>query len=271
MYQDLLIQNGLNKNEAVIYEYLLKNGDSPAGLIIKKTPLKRGVVYNALASLTKKDLIAERKRNKIAIFSPAHPDKLAELAESREIEIAGAKRALKSSLPTLVSDFNLISNRPGVRYFEGLDGVKKVLDDTLTAKEVIYSYADVEAVVKYIEDINRSYVKKRDRLKIKKRVITIDSPFLRKYLKNYYKQVTDIRFIDHSLYPFSSVVQIYDGRVAYISLSKKNHSAIIVSDKNIYRTEKSIFDFVWQHSKSFDQLGTLSKPQKTVSLSESKK
>lgn len=122
-------------------------------------------------------------------------------------------------------------------------------------------------------------MKKRDRLKIKKRLITIDSPYVRKFFRDYFKDITDVKLIDHTLYPFSSVVQIYDNRVAYISLSKDSYTATIISDKNIYQTEKNIFEFVWKHAKLFNQLEELppaategfSNPQNTVLPSEEKK
>jgi len=258
MYKDIFTNLGLSQNEAIIYEYLLKNGESPAGIIIKKTPLKRGVVYNALDDLIKKNLAFKKNRNKIAYFSPNHPETLRDFMENKEDEVKKAKKTLEANLETLISDYNLSSKKPGVRYFEGEDGLRKMLQDVLTAKETIYTYADVEAVVKYMDKINQEHVRQREKLNIKKRIIFVDSPFARKYLKNYHVNVTDSRFVDYKLYPFSSLMQIYDGKVAYISLSEKGIVSMIITDQNIYQMNKSIFEFVWAYSKTFDQLEPLS-------------
>ncbi|MFH1522228.1 MAG: hypothetical protein ABIE43_00225, partial [Patescibacteria group bacterium] len=120
---------------------------------------------------------------------------------------------------------------------------------------------DAEAVVKHIDKINQEYVKKRDKLDIKKRMILIDSPFTRNYLKNYHRETTDMRLIDYKLFPFNSVMQIYNNKISYITLSDTGKIGVIIEDKNIYQMHKSLFEFTWSKAKSFDQLTPLSKAQ----------
>jgi sugar-specific transcriptional regulator TrmB len=256
MYKDLFTSLGLSANESIVYEFLLKNGESSAGAIIKKTPLKRGVIYNTLEELAKKDLITEQRMakikggGKISYFTPNHPQKLEEYLESEKIRLEKVQRTLDISLPSIVSDFNLISGKPGVKFYEGIGGIKKVLADSLTAKSTIYSYADLEAVVTHIDKINRAYVKKRDELGLKKKVIFIDSSFARKYLKNYHRETTYMKFIDHKLYPFNSVMQMYDEKISYITLSKTSKIGVIIEDKNIYQMHKSLFEYTWSKAES---------------------
>lgn len=257
MYKDLFVGLGLNENEAVIYEYLLKHGKVKAGDIIKNTDLKRGVVYLVLSDLVRKNLVSEEKVGSkglpgkaiVSEFSPQHPESLRFYLENQEKKIRQASNVLESNLSMLVSDFNLVSGRPGVRYFEGLKGVKKVLDDTLTSHEkIIYTYSDIEAIVKYIDKLNSSYVKEREKAEIQKKAIMIDSPFARGYLKNYHTGTTETRFIDRGLFPFNTLMHIYDNKVAYVTLSESSMIGIIIEDKNIYQMHKSLFEFNWSHA-----------------------
>lgn len=261
MYKDILVQANLSSNEAVVYEYLLKNGESPAGLIIKKTPLKRGVIYNVLDELINKGLATKKVKNKVALFLPNHPEKLREYLEQHEAEITKAKNSLEANLPALVSDFNLVSGRPGVRYFEGIEGVKKVLWDSLNTKGEILTYGDIETIVNYIDKINQKYVEERDRLGIKKRAILLDSFFARDYLKTYHRQTTDMKFIDYKKYNFSPIVEIYDNKVSYVTLTDGIKIGVIIEDKNIYQLHKSLFEFTWDRARTFDQLEVFSKAQ----------
>lgn len=261
MYKDIFIELGLNPNEAIIYEYLLKNGESPAGKIITKTPLKRGVTYNILADLVKKGLITQKIKNKVAFFSPNHPEKLRTFIESKENELNKAKNTLEANLSQIVSDFNLISGRPGVRYFEGIEGVKKVLWDSLNTKGEIFTYADIETIQTYIEKINQKYVETRDQLGIKKRAILLDSPYARSYLGTYHRQITDMKFIDYQKFPFSPIVEIYDNKVSYVTLTDDIKIGVIIEDKNINQLHRSLFEFTWQHALNFDQLTGLSKTE----------
>jgi len=267
MYNNILTQLGLSPSESIVYECLLKNGQSTAGEIIKKTPLKRGVAYNILNDLIKKNLVSEKKikigkgKEKVAHFTPNHPEKLREYLEGEKSKFTKIENTLDANLPSLISDFNLVSGKPGVRFFEGIEGIKKVLEDSLSAKDIVYSYTDIEAIVKYADKINKEYVQKRDALGIKKRGIVIDSPFARKYLKNYHQQTTDTKFIDHELFPFHTVMQIYDGKISYLTLSETSKIAVIIEDKNIYQMHKSLFEFTWSKANTFDQLESFSNAQ----------
>lgn len=249
MHKDLFIELGLSQNEAIVYEYLLTSGNSIASDIIKKTPLKRGVIYNALSDLVKKGLIKQGKKDKILSFAPNHPDKLREYVENREREVKKAEISLESQMPILLSSFNLISNQPGVRIYEGKEGLAKTLNDSLSSRTEILTYADIQGMEKYIGRANDRYVQKRKELNIKKRGIVPDTEYARKYLKNYDKSVTDIRFIDAKKYPMFLEMEIYDNKVSFMTFSEKKLIGVIIENEEIYKTQKSIFEIVWENAK----------------------
>jgi sugar-specific transcriptional regulator TrmB len=259
MYEKILAASGLSPKEASIYEVVLGLGQATASEIYKKTPFKRGLVYKILDQLAEKGLITRLNLpGKADIFKIEHPYKINEMLDSQAQKLKYYKKSIDELMPQLVSNYNLAFNKPGIRLYEGEEGLKKLLADTLTSKEIIYTFSDVEAVVKYMDKINQDYVKKREKLDIKKRIIFVDSPFARKYLKDYHVSVTDSRFVDYKLYPFSSLMQIYDGKVAYISLSDKGIISMLITDQNVYQMNKSLFEFIWSYAKTLDQLAPLS-------------
>lgn len=249
MHKELLIELGLSQNEAIIYEYLLANGESLAGNIIKKTPLKRGVVYNALTDLVKKGLIKQSKKGKILSFSPNHPDKLREYMENREREVKKAEISLESQMPLLLSSFNLVSGQPGVRIYEGKDGLAKTLNDSLSSRTEVLTYADIEGMEKYMGRANDKYLARRKELKIYKRGILADTPYARDYMRNYDKEVTKIKFIDGKKYPMYLEMEIYDNKVSFMTFSDKKLIGVIIENEEIYKTQKSIFEIVWENAK----------------------
>ena len=258
MYNDLFKQSGLSQNEAIIYEYLLKNGESAALDITKNTPLKKGVIYIALSELTKKGLIIEkmltpknlnvRNKKKIAYFSPEHPEKLRAYLNNQKSAIKKAQKNFEANINDIISNFNLVSGKPGINFFEGISGVKKVIMDSLTSSEELYTYANAETVMKYIPDINKEYVKKRNKLNITKKMILPNSDFSKKFLKNYHRKVTDIKFIDHKKFPFTSLMQIYDNKITYLNFSEKHKIGIIIEDKTIYQMHRNLFEFIWENA-----------------------
>ena len=125
------------------------------------------------------------------------------------------------------------------------------MQDSLTSKTEIYSYADIESIVKYIDDINKKYVKQRKKLGIKKRGIMLDTPFARKYLANYYEEITETKLIKQDAPPFQNVMQIYDNKISYITLSDKFIIGVIIADRYIYQMHKYLFEYLWQLVQSF--------------------
>jgi len=265
MYKDIFVQLGLTNNESIIYEYLLKKGENSAGEIIKNTPLKRGVIYNTLADLENKGLISQKmakpkdanssKVQKIAFFSPNHPEKLRNFLESQENQVKKAKNTLESNLPEIISSFNLVSNKPGVRYFEGIEGIKKVIYDTFNSNEEVYTYADIETINKYIKDINEEYARKRDEMGLNKKILFSDTPYTREVLKQYHTKTTNSRIIK-GLNNFYTVMQIYDNKISYITLSDEIKIGVIIESKDIYHAHKSLFESTWKNAMTLEEITT---------------
>jgi len=80
-------------------------------------------------------------------------------------------------------------------------------------------------------------------------------------MKDYHRDTTDTRFIDGKLYSFHAVMQIYDSKISYITLSDKSIIGVIIADQTIYQMHKSIFEYTWSTAKSFGQLRDFSKAQ----------
>ena len=165
----------------------------------------------------------------------------------RERAKADARATAAATLiPKIVSDYNLTSAKPGVRFFEGDFGMKTILEDSLTAKTEIYSYADLESIQKYIPDINADYVRERERLNIKKKGFIPDSPFNREILTNYHKRVTDAKLLCcNNVAPFKTVMQIYDNKISYLTLGTNQKIGVIIEDPNIYAMHKYLFEHLW--------------------------
>lgn len=141
-YSNTLTQAGLALDQATIYELLIQNGAMPAGKISQKTPLKRGLVYKVLDELIAMGLVLKKDvPGKVALFEPAHPLKLKELAEKKEEQAKNSQLALGGILERLVLDFNAISGKPGVSYYEGVGGIEKVYDLIIAERKPLLIFA----------------------------------------------------------------------------------------------------------------------------------
>ena len=246
MYEKIINNMGLSQVQSEILNSLLLNGEDKASNIAKKIKRPRGVAYKGLDELIELKLVSKRENKKgITIYRAEHPNNLENLIEKREKEFKKEKQEFINNLPDLVSAYSLISNKPGVRFYEGEEGVKKSLNDTLNAQEVVYTYADIEAVEKNLKEINDEYVKNRERKGIIKKVIVADTKFNRSFLKKLKNETTEIRFLSDKFYNFNTGMQIYDNKTSYQVISVEKKLAVIIEDENIYKMQRYLFEFIW--------------------------
>lgn len=247
---------GLTDQQATLYEILLARGRDRASRLVREVPWKRGVVYKILAELVELGLVEETKTpGTVTTFAPKHPLSLKDLAERREREARDRTLSLESALPSLVSQFNLAIGTPGVQFFEEEAGIEKTLEDSLASREIIYTYADIEAVMKYIPDINTRYVAKRERLGIDKKALLLDNPFAREYMKTYHRLVTDVKLIPplRDAAPFHSVMEVYAGKISYITFEESRMIGVIIDNRAIFDMHKYLFEYLWNLAPAYEQ------------------
>lgn len=254
-YTENIVSTGLSKEQAVVYEALLKLGESPASTISKsipnKYPLSRPLIYKVLEELIKLDL-AEKKdlEGKVATFTPKHPVAINKAIDAEKARIERTKEEFLNTSGKLSSLFNLTSGKPGVQFYEGKDGVWEVLMDSLTSTEEVLSCADLEAIEKYIPDLNAEYSIMREDKGIKKRALVIDSKISRDFLRSYDHAITTVKLIKETTQRpnFQTVMQIYDQKVSYITLTNNYLVGIIITDQYIANTHKYLFESMWNLS-----------------------
>jgi sugar-specific transcriptional regulator TrmB len=251
-YKKLLKNIGLTPVQSEIIDHLFGVPEDKASIIAKKIHRPRGVVYNSLDELIDMGFIIKKDdKNKVSTFELEHPTKLRVLLERRESELNQQKNSFDELLPMMISNYNLAHDKPGIEFFEGLDGLKKVMNDSLEATEVIYSYTDFETIAKHIPDINQHYRKQRYRKGIEKKGIALNTPFAHKFLRDYPKEDRqNIRLIPKIDIPFSSVMQIYDNKLTYTSFNdNETITSMIITDKNLYNMHRYLFEIMWENAK----------------------
>lgn len=249
-----LVDSGLSKNQAVIYELLIKRGSLRASSIVRQLDkaLSRPMVYLVLSELETLGLVKKDDSGVVSRFVPEHPSHLHNLAESKKAAAESFANAAAAVIPKITSAYNLHFNKPGVRFFEGLAGVEQVLNETLeNSNEVIYTYSDPETITKSVAEIDRIHVQKRLKLGIKKKLLLVDNPTSRKALENPSDtSLTDTRIINNpNSFPINAVIEIYNNKVAYITFSDQdNLTATVIDDPVIYQLHRYLFESEWCHA-----------------------
>lgn len=257
MEKSLFLKAGLSQSQAGILSILLENGPQKAADAAKKAGLTRQAGYKILDELLALELVEKiDKGGKIAVFRPIHPSAMEKLFENKERQAKKDREEFLSELPGLVSLYNLSAQKPGVTYFEGDEGIERILEDGLASNTDICMYVDAESAMRSAEKTNERYGKKRKKLGIKKRIISPDTPFSRRYLASYNTDITEARLIPKEFFPFStpSSLEIYDGKLSYVTIDEKSKIGVLLHDRNIYLLQKQFFEFAWKMAKPLSEL-----------------
>ena len=140
-----LEQFGLSDKEAKVYLACLELGPSTAAQIAQKADVNRATTYVAIESLTKQGLLSSHEKDSKTFFSAEDPAMLKRLLDQQREEVKNKLSSLEELLPGLEQIYNYSGEKPKVRFFEGVEGVKRVMDDTLTAKEDLRCYSSIDS------------------------------------------------------------------------------------------------------------------------------
>ncbi|HEX8974526.1 MAG TPA: helix-turn-helix domain-containing protein [Patescibacteria group bacterium] len=235
-----LIDAGLEEKEARVYAAILELGEATIAQITQKSAIKRSTVYEMLELLKKKGLISQTKKKKRPYFLAENPKKLLDRLEER-------KKSLQQAMPEILSLMNLLDNKPKIRYFEGLAGVKEVFEDTLehSDEEILtwFPYPYINLGEDYFWG---HYLKERLEKRIFARAIIPDNEANRRFAQEMKeKAITKTRFVkDHAFSGFDLEIKIY-GKSKLGIISYQEDLGIIIESKKIYDGLKAIFETMW--------------------------
>jgi len=175
MFKKVLLQADLTPSQAEILEYLYQNKEGKASQIAKKIKRSRAIVYKEMEEMAKLGIVEKKEKpNQVAVFSAGHPSLLKKLLDTREAQLKKDRELLNNYLPDIVSSYNLIHNRPGVRMYEGVEGLEQIYNEILNeGKDLFLIRSAYEPVYKEkILPIVNEFIKKRVKKNIAVTAIT---------------------------------------------------------------------------------------------------
>jgi sugar-specific transcriptional regulator TrmB len=232
------LQNlGLEEKETKIYLALLELGSGTIQEIAHKSKVNRTNVYNFIGSMKDKGIISEVLEDNKIILIPENPNVLVKRAEKNYQEI-------KNTLPELMSIFNLPGNKPKVKFYEGLEGLKKAYNEMLESGEkTIYGFSDYKKMLEAIpEDWAWNFPERRKKNKITFYCIAKNDEWGRKVQAKDQEQLRETRLADKV--QFDTEINIYGNKVAMMSF-RRPYSAVIIEDRAIAMSMKSIWQGWW--------------------------
>ncbi|QQR55243.1 hypothetical protein IPG41_01640 [Candidatus Peregrinibacteria bacterium] len=240
--KSVLTNIGLSKKEAAVYLANLELGTALASEIAKKSKLNRVTTYDVLEKLISEGLVSSQMIKKVSCFTAMEPDQL-------RLEVRKHYLDFKEALP----EFRRLqgkSSHPHIRYYEGLDGVKKIYADTLSSKTEILNYADSKSIREFWPKYDQEYVKKRVEAKIYLRGIAPLDEHGKKVAQQNESMYREIRLVKAGPFSFTNEINIYNDKVAIVSFSKNTIMGMIIESEEVANTQRAIFMMAWEFAES---------------------
>jgi len=248
MIKSLLKELNFSERETAVYLALLELGSAKPIEIAKKTDINRTTVYDLLESLMHKGLISKYKKGSSTFFNALDPEKLLAYLDREKEEkakiIGRQKKKVKELLPELISLENIATTKPRVQFFEGEKGMREAYEDTLTSKEIILAYANVETMHKGLPNFFPEYYKRRAGKKIFIRAIIPRNKLSIERAKLNQEEMRDTRFLPEDKMTFSPEINIYNNKMLIASWQEK--MAIIIESKELADLQKLTFNLLWE-------------------------
>jgi HTH-type transcriptional regulator, sugar sensing transcriptional regulator len=234
---DQLTQFGLNRKQAQIYLAMLELGQTSVIPIAKKTGILRTTIYDILEELEKKRLLTQTKKGKKRLFLAAEPENLERILEEKKEKLANLMPALKSLI-------NTTGEKPIIRYYEGLEGIKEVYRDTLKYKGELVAFVTENIISKLGQNFANEYKEKRKKAQISVRVIGPDTLEIIEYKKTDRRDLKETRLVSKDEFPFSIEMNIYGNKLAFMSFSES--LGLIVESNEIAKNMRFLFELAWR-------------------------
>ena len=244
-----LTEFGLSEKEAKIYVSLLELGEATAFEISSQSGINRSSTYVVLEALGKKGLVGLSGDKKVRRYIAVSPEAIAQMSRATAKKHEQIESNIKSILPELNALNKNLVQKPKVRVFDGLEGLKSALIECLDCKEkILRAFSSGTNLMKLVPEYISQWAKKRVELGIELRGIYVDNKASRN-LMDTHPFLYRVIYVSERNYPSSVDMIISDDKVGYLLLEDNKITSIFVEAKEIGIVMCGLFDMAFEEAR----------------------
>lgn len=244
---------GLTELEAKLYEGLLETGQTTIMELAKFVKIKRITAHFNIEKLIEMGLVAETRKGSRRYVVAESPDRIGELLEQKETNLA----QLKKELPQILSQMSVDQSKQtpgmndvGVLYYEGEQGFRNVCQRSLEySQNEIRFLSDLSEWHKvYTEEYDeKHYIPQRLKRNLFLRLLVPETGKDQYIEDNRSKLDREIRYLPQ-VFSFQTTIITYGNEVS-IMLSVRPYSAIVINNEEVAKTFKMMYEHLWSISR----------------------
>jgi len=251
---DYLKQLDLSDIEAKLYLTLLQTGPASVRDLAQTIEIKRTTAYFYIDQLVEKGLIMKLVRGSKKLVAASEPENLRSLVEEKIINAKEVEKNFPNILKILTTNLPQTNDASTaeIRYYKGINGVKKIYEEALQTKE-LRSYVNIGDVVNFFPENVFSFEKAFEKNKELKLYEFIEnSPASQKLVKILSQNKRyNFKFLPNDIKINASDILLYEGTVAIINL-RESTTGVIFHNKDYFDISKKLFEHMWMTLPAID-------------------
>lgn len=252
MLSDILTSLSLTNKEIRIFQTTVEAGPQPASQIARLCNLPRNTVRSMLDVLVRKGLMVKTRRANTQYYGPETKENIIRQLKFKRVsfdETIGRQIELLETYGDELSKHRWSKSRPKVTFYEGISGLEKVYEDTLTAREGLRSWASTDEMLETMPAYFETYFARRAQKGISMKSIHPDTPSARAITSRDIEEMRESALVPVDLFRWTPEIQVYDEKVNIASWKEK--LGVIIESAEIAEAMKVIFDLSYQAAKTY--------------------
>jgi len=253
MLENDITRLGLSEKEAKVYLASLELGPATVQIISQKAGVNRATTYVVIDSLTEMGLMSTYDKGKKTFFTAESPERLLEYLKDQERTVKDKIDILREKMPELKSLVNIDTDKPIVRYYEGVEGLRAVQDDfadSLDEGDILYTFLPYDHFnATSLPAKMPLSAAKRVQKKIKMHVIYNSKIRQRAYEKEAEAHMRKYMYLPFDQFPFEGGMNIYGDKIFMIDYKGKT-GGLVIENKTLANMMVNLFKLAWQQKKT---------------------
>lgn len=237
---------GCNETETGIYLQCLQLGPSTIQEVAHTLNMNRVTVYSAVENLMKKGILFETRQKKKRLVAAESPDIFYKLLQTQQNELKVVENNLHYSVELLNSLVMTSRSIPTVKLYEDVDGFKRMLEDTLTAKGelLVFSYVDLFSKLVGVDYLVDYFVRRAAR-NIHTRLLFPPCDFATLVNKKAKEYKIEVRILPPEL-RWKAGTFMWNNNISLLSFTESKLTCTIIENEDIaYFLRNVVFEMCW--------------------------
>lgn len=246
---------GLSQKEARVYLANLSLGPATVQQIADQSGIKRVTTYVILEALGNLGLSSQTTQGRKTYFNAEDPVALRRLLEKKEQEVSEQRQHFNDLLPQLKTIRSLPKEAPGVRFYEGTEGIKSIISSFYEAhpeSRETKGITNLDQLYNFFPEFeNAGGNPQRVKARVKSKVLytTVRGPILKSTDKAMNRES---RFVPADKYPINGDWSIVGNHIVVLSFTGSKPIGVTVNSEELAKGMLAFFDLAWEAAKQYN-------------------